>query len=143
MAPTACKSFHSRLKCRGKQVPGLGLELDRCKLDMSYKSRYNYELPDAYERQLLDVALGDKRLFLRDDELDAAWEIFTPLLHELEAARAPPERYAYGSAGPAAADALAAKLGVEWAHIGDAAAAAARSRRSHSATRAAARHCRH
>ena len=37
-------------------------------------------LPDAYERLILDVVNGDKRLFIRNDELDAAWRLFTPIL---------------------------------------------------------------
>ena len=37
-------------------------------------------LPDAYERLILDVVNGDKRLFIRNDELEAAWRLFTPVL---------------------------------------------------------------
>jgi glucose-6-phosphate 1-dehydrogenase len=47
-------------------VPGLGLRLDQTKLDLQYGSTYTaHELPDAYERLLLDVVNGDKRLFIR------------------------------------------------------------------------------
>lgn len=67
------------LKINNK-VPGLGLNLDVTKLDLSYKARYNKHLPDAYERLILDVINGDKRLFIRNDELAAAWELFTPIL---------------------------------------------------------------
>lgn len=49
----------------GHQVPGLGLRLDTSKLDLSYQDTYQKELPDAYERLLLDVVQGDKRLFIR------------------------------------------------------------------------------
>jgi glucose-6-phosphate 1-dehydrogenase len=41
-------------------------------------------LPDAYERLIYDVLRGDHNLFVRDDELEAAWKIYTPLLHHLE-----------------------------------------------------------
>lgn len=61
-------------------MPGLGLNLDVQKLDLSYKTRYNKHLPDAYERLILDVVNGDKRLFIRNDELEAAWDLFTPIL---------------------------------------------------------------
>lgn len=47
------------------QVPGLGLRLDQTRLDLQYQDTYNHELPDAYERLLLDVVNGDKRLFIR------------------------------------------------------------------------------
>ena len=68
------------LKVNNK-VPGLGLNLDVSKLDLTYKSRYqDQHLCDAYERLILDVVNGDKRLFIRDDELFAAWSLFTPIL---------------------------------------------------------------
>ena len=70
------------LKINNK-VPGLGLNLDVTKLDLTYKQRYNTHLPDAYERLILDVVNGDKRLFIRNDELDAAWALFTPILKVL------------------------------------------------------------
>lgn len=47
------------------QVPGLGLRLDQTRLDLQYQEEYAGELPDAYERLLLDVVNGDKRLFIR------------------------------------------------------------------------------
>lgn len=70
------------LKINNK-VPGLGLNLDVTKLDLSYKTlqtKYKKHLPDAYERLILDVINGDKRLFIRNDELEAAWDLFTPIL---------------------------------------------------------------
>ena len=67
------------LKINNK-IPGLGMKLDVTKLDLTYKQRYNHHLPDAYERLILDVVNGDKRLFIRNDELDAAWALFTPIL---------------------------------------------------------------
>jgi len=67
------------LKINNK-IPGLGMKLDVTKLDLTYKQRYNQHLPDAYERLILDVVNGDKRLFIRNDELDAAWALFTPIL---------------------------------------------------------------
>ena len=55
-------------------------------LEISFhiQCRYSREIPDAYERLLLDAIEGERRLFIRSDELDAAWAIFTPLLKELE-----------------------------------------------------------
>jgi len=107
------------LKINNK-VPGLGLRLDTTKLDLQYQTAYQKkELPDAYERLLLDVVNGDKRLFIRDDELEAAWGIFTPLLHQLEAKQVAPELYPYGSRGPVGAHYLAAKYNVRWGDMGD------------------------
>ena len=88
------------LKINNK-VPGLGLRLDRSNLDLQYKARYQLELPDAYERLILDVVHGDKRLFIRNDELEAAWKLFTPLLQQIEQSRMVSTRRAGGSHGHA------------------------------------------
>lgn len=76
--------------------------------------RYNREIPDAYERLILDAIEGERRLFIRSDELDAAWALFTPLLKELENRKVTPELYPYGSRGPVGAHYLAAKYNVRW-----------------------------
>jgi len=104
------------LKINNK-IPGLGLGLDSSKLDLTYKSRYNTHLPDAYERLILDVVNGDKRLFIRNDELEAAWALFTPVLKEIEQKRIAPELYPYGSRGPVGAHYLAAKYNVRWGDL--------------------------
>jgi len=104
------------LKINNK-VPGLGLRLDQTRLDLQYQDTYQHELPDAYERLLLDVVNGDKRLFIRYDELEAAWGLYTPVLHELEVAGVAPELYPYGSRGPLGAHYLAAKYGVRWGDL--------------------------
>jgi len=107
------------LKINNK-VPGLGLALDATRLDLAYRSRYSdAHLPDAYERLILDVVNGDKRLFIRGDELEAAWALFTPLLDELDARGVVPELYPYGSRGPVGAHYLAAKHGVRWGDLDD------------------------
>jgi len=101
------------LKINNK-VPGLGMRLDRSNLNLHYADRYNREIPDAYERLLLDAIEGERRLFIRSDELDAAWALFTPLLKQLEDRRISPELYPYGSRGPVGAHYLAAKYNVRW-----------------------------
>jgi glucose-6-phosphate 1-dehydrogenase len=79
--------------------------------------RYSKEIPDAYERLLLDAIEGERRLFIRSDELDAAWSLFTPLLKELEEKRIAPELYPYGSRGPVGAHYLAANYNVRWGDL--------------------------
>ncbi len=96
------------------RVPGLGIRLDETKLDLRYASAFDGVIPDAYESLILDVVQGDKSLFIRADELEAAWDIFTPVLHELEAKRVKPETYPFGSHGPEAANALAARFNASW-----------------------------
>ena len=95
------------------KVPGLGIRLDETNLDLSYEAAYgNTEIPDAYESLILDVIKGDKSLFIRDDELEAAWDIFTPVLHEMDRIRLKPEPYPYGSFGPVKAQELFERYGL-------------------------------
>ncbi|XP_054806911.1 glucose-6-phosphate 1-dehydrogenase, chloroplastic-like [Prosopis cineraria] len=104
------------LKINNK-VPGLGMRLDRSHLNLHYAARYSKEIPDAYERLLLDAVEGERRLFIRSDELDAAWSLFTPVLKELEEKKINPEYYPYGSRGPVGAHYLAARYGVRWGDL--------------------------
>ncbi|KAJ0235421.1 Glucose-6-phosphate 1-dehydrogenase 3 [Hirschfeldia incana] len=104
------------LKINNK-VPGLGMRLDQSNLNLLYSDRYSKEIPDAYERLLLDAIEGERRLFIRSDELDAAWALFTPLLKEIEEKKTIPEFYPYGSRGPVGAHYLAAKHNVQWGDL--------------------------
>jgi len=100
------------LKFNAKK-PGLASDTVTTELNLSYQSRYDVRLPDAYERLIYDVMRGDHNLFVRVDELDAAWAIFTPILHQLENDKVQPEIYPFGSRGPASADQLTARYGFE------------------------------
>lgn len=82
------------------KVPGVGLRLVARNLDLQYKAAFSEAIPDAYESLLLDVVRGDRSLFIRHDELQAAWDIFTPLLHTIDRERIVPWPYAFGSRGP-------------------------------------------
>ena len=97
------------------KIPGLGMRLDQTDLDLQYKTKFGSgDLPDAYERLILDVAQGDKRLFIRNDELEAAWKLFTPLLDKIDEDKMSPELYPYGSRGPIGAHYLASRYNVRW-----------------------------
>jgi glucose-6-phosphate 1-dehydrogenase len=96
------------------KIPGVRLGLDESFLNLSYASQFSGEMPEAYESLLLDVMRGDESLFIRNDELEAAWDIFTPVLHELEERNIKPRPYRFGSKGPDEADALATRYGVNW-----------------------------
>ena len=92
--------------------PGLGMQCVVSELDLSYAKRYkDIRIPDAYESLLLDVLRDDRSNFVRNDELIAAWEIFTPILHQLEREKIKPEPYAFGSRGPAGIDSFIEKCG--------------------------------
>eukprot|EP01112_Ceratiomyxa_fruticulosa_P009641 TRINITY_DN2523_c0_g1_i1.p1 TRINITY_DN2523_c0_g1~~TRINITY_DN2523_c0_g1_i1.p1 ORF type:complete len:535 (-),score=118.12 TRINITY_DN2523_c0_g1_i1:71-1546(-) len=96
-----------------QKKPGLTAEMTETELDLTYKSRFGQDLnlPDAYERLLLDVIRGDHNLFVGAEELAASWRIFTPLLHYLEKNRVKPEPYPFGSRGPASSEELIKKFG--------------------------------
>ena len=96
------------------KVPGLEIGLDETELDLRYATKFRAGIPDAYEALLLDVLKGDKSLFIRSDELEAAWNVFTPVLHELEERHIKPRGYVFGSTGPETAHALATRYGASW-----------------------------
>jgi glucose-6-phosphate 1-dehydrogenase len=84
-------------------------------LDLTYKKRFtDARIPQAYEALILDALKGDHSNFVRDDELDVAWKIFTPILHWIDGKQgeAPnPEPYAYGSRGPKQIDEFSSRYG--------------------------------
>lgn len=87
------------------KTPGMSLDMEENELDLIYGQRYgNVELPDAYERLLLDVFCGNQTNFVRSDEVREAWRIFTPLLHHIENERIKPIPYKFGSQGLKEAD---------------------------------------
>ncbi|KAG0623847.1 hypothetical protein M758_3G206500 [Ceratodon purpureus] len=92
--------------------PGLEMKATQSELDMSYSLRYqDVVIPEAYERLILDTIRGDQQHFVRRDELKVAWEIFTPLLHRIDAGKLPLVSYKQGSRGPTEANDLITRLG--------------------------------
>nr|AAD11426.1 cytoplasmic glucose-6-phosphate 1-dehydrogenase [Mesembryanthemum crystallinum] len=97
--------------------PGLEMSTIQSELDLSYGQRYQgVVIPEAYERLILDTIKGDQQHFVRRDELKAAWEIFTPLLHRIDKGEFKPISYKPGTRGPAEADELLAKAGYVQTH---------------------------
>ncbi|ORX89645.1 glucose-6-phosphate 1-dehydrogenase [Basidiobolus meristosporus CBS 931.73] len=85
--------------------PGLSMDTVISELDLSYRRRFSdARIPEAYESLILDALQGDHSNFVRDDELNEAWRIFTPILHEIEREGIEPLKYVYGSRGPEEAD---------------------------------------
>lgn len=85
------------------KVPGSN-EVSVSGLDLTYKDRYSAEfyIPEAYESLIKDAMNDDHSNFVRDDELDVSWALFTPLLEYIEGPEGPdPVKYPYGSRGPA------------------------------------------
>jgi glucose-6-phosphate 1-dehydrogenase len=91
------------------KVPGMDMKLETRDLNLQYRLAFSEQIPDAYESLILDVIRGDRSLFIRSDELQVAWDIFTPVLHEVEQRKLVPLPYPFGSAGPAAAETLIAE----------------------------------
>ncbi|KAM0039561.1 putative glucose-6-phosphate dehydrogenase (NADP(+)) [Helianthus debilis subsp. tardiflorus] len=97
--------------------PGLEMKTTQSELDLSYRQRYqDVIIPEAYERLILDTIRGDQQHFVRRDELKAAWEIFTPLLHKIDNNEIHSLPYKPGSRGPDQADTLAEKVGYVQTH---------------------------
>ncbi|OAV85948.1 glucose-6-phosphate dehydrogenase domain-containing protein [Puccinia triticina 1-1 BBBD Race 1] len=67
------------------KAPGLAMKLVSTEMDLTYKRRFSdLKIPEAYEALILDAIKGDRSNFVRDDELEIAWKIFTPLLHYID-----------------------------------------------------------
>jgi glucose-6-phosphate 1-dehydrogenase len=93
--------------------PG-GMRLRLVPLDMSFASAFGGRNPDAYERLVLDVVRGDQTLFMRRDEVEAAWRWIDPILDDWAASAAAPRHYTAGTWGPSAAIALIERDGRTW-----------------------------
>ena len=93
--------------------PG-GLRLRHVPLDMSFAEAFGVQQPDAYERLLLDVVRGNPTLFMRRDEVEAAWRWAGPILAGWADSGESPRPYSAGSWGPSASVALIERDGRTW-----------------------------
>jgi glucose-6-phosphate 1-dehydrogenase len=96
----------------GSKVPGTAMELRDIAMDFSYGAAFTDSSPEAYERLVLDVLIGDKTLFPDAAEVEASWSVIDPL--EDAWAGTKPETYRAGEWGPRAADELLARTGRAW-----------------------------
>jgi glucose-6-phosphate 1-dehydrogenase len=93
--------------------PG-GMRLKRVALDMSFAETFDGRAPDAYERLLLDVIRGNQTLFMRRDEVEAAWEWIDPIMAAWDDINQPMRTYTAGTWGPSQAIALIERDGRTW-----------------------------
>ena len=93
--------------------PG-GLQLSPAQLDISFEKAFGTRYPDAYERLLMDSVRGNPTLFMRRDEVEAAWSWVEPIINAWEDSRESPRLYPAGSWGPTAAIALIERDGRTW-----------------------------
>jgi glucose-6-phosphate 1-dehydrogenase len=97
----------------GSKVPGTQMEIRDVNMDFAYGGSFTESSPEAYERLILDVLLGDPPLFPRHEEVELSWKILDPILERWEA-KGSPEQYPPGTWGPASADAMLARDGRVW-----------------------------
>ncbi|NDL55559.1 glucose-6-phosphate dehydrogenase [Phytoactinopolyspora mesophila] len=97
----------------GSKVPGTAMEVRDVTMDFGYGYSFTEESPEAYERLILDVLLGDPPLFPRHEEVELSWKILDPI-EEYWAENGAPEPYASGGWGPASADEMLARDGRHW-----------------------------
>ncbi|MBB3952387.1 glucose-6-phosphate dehydrogenase [Aureimonas jatrophae] len=93
--------------------PG-GMRLRHVPLDMSFAESFGVRNPDAYERLLMDVIRGNQTLFMRRDEVEAAWEWVDPILKSWEEIGVRPQGYTSGTWGPSSSIALIERDGRTW-----------------------------
>jgi glucose-6-phosphate 1-dehydrogenase len=93
--------------------PG-GMRLREVSLDMSFAQAFDARNPDAYERLLLDVIRSQQTLFMRRDEVEAAWRWVDPILTAWEETGQPVQGYTSGTWGPSQSIALIERDGRTW-----------------------------
>lgn len=102
-----------RLTIRAK-TPGDEMILRPVQLNLDLSQAHSERQRSAYERLLIDLLRGQQTLFLRRDELEAAWRWIDPMLRNWEASSEPPLPYNAGTWGPAAAGRLIYEQGSHW-----------------------------
>jgi len=94
-----------------------GMRLRPTVLNTSKAMDENKHKQDAYQRLLLDIVRGDQTLFMRSDEVEAAWKWIDPIIDAWEQSGVQPEAYDSDSEGPTSAIDLMAKSGRRWRRI--------------------------
>ena len=98
--------------------PG-GFRMHDTKLDMNFSEGRgeDWRMPDAYERLVMDVVRGNQTLFMRGDEVEAAWQWIDPIITAWDKFGRKPDEYEPGSRGPITAMEMMAKDGRRWREI--------------------------
>ncbi|PJI85426.1 glucose-6-phosphate dehydrogenase [Luteimicrobium subarcticum] len=97
----------------GEKVPGTAMEIRDVTMDFGYGHAFTESSPEAYERLILDVLLGDPPLFPSHDEVELSWNILDPV-ENYWATQGQPDQYRSGGWGPASADEMMARDGRTW-----------------------------
>jgi glucose-6-phosphate 1-dehydrogenase len=99
------------------KIPGLDFRVRPIHLDFRYGSAFGRPTPEAYERLLLDVMLGDSSLFARKDSVEECWNIVMPVLQVWEDRRADFPNYMPGTWGPSESFELIERSGRRWRRL--------------------------
>ena len=98
----------------GAKVPGAQMEVRDVTMDFGYGRAFTESSPEAYERLILDVLLGEPPLFPRHEEVELSWQILDPIEKFWAAKGAKPDQYQPGGWGPKSADEMMRRDGREW-----------------------------
>ncbi|MGA9749498.1 MAG: glucose-6-phosphate dehydrogenase [Nocardioides sp.] len=97
----------------GSKVPGTAMEIRDVNMDFAYGGSFTESSPEAYERLILDVLLGEPPLFPRHEEVELSWKILDPIIDYWDK-HGKPDTYEAGTWGPASADKMLARDGRTW-----------------------------
>jgi glucose-6-phosphate 1-dehydrogenase len=97
----------------GSKVPGTAMEVRDVTMDFAYGEAFTESSPEAYERLILDVLIGEAPLFPRHAEVEESWRILDPI-EEYWAAHGHPEPYPAGTWGPESSNDMLARDGRTW-----------------------------
>jgi glucose-6-phosphate 1-dehydrogenase len=103
-----------KLSIMAKEPGPGGFELRPVSLDLSFEETFGLRYPDAYERLLMEVLRGNPALFMRRDEVDAAWEWIDNIIEAWQTSRQKVEPYVAGSWGPSGSSLLLDRDGRAW-----------------------------
>ena len=103
-----------RLHLMTKEPGPGGMRLRPAALNLSFAQTFGGRFPDAYERLLMDVVRGNSTLFMRRDEVEAAWQWAEPIIDGWSARHEMPKPYIAGTWGPSQSIALIERDGRTW-----------------------------
>jgi glucose-6-phosphate 1-dehydrogenase len=98
----------------GAKVPGQGLQIRTVHMDFLYGGAFRTDMPEAYERLLLDCMRGDSTLFTREDEVVEQWKLVDAIVAAWQRDRPSFPNYAAGTWGPQTADDILQRDGRAW-----------------------------
>ncbi|MBK7820800.1 MAG: glucose-6-phosphate dehydrogenase [Tessaracoccus sp.] len=98
----------------GAKVPGTQMEIREVSMDFGYGGSFTESSPEAYERLILDVLLGEPPLFPQQEEVELSWQILDPVLDYWASLDEIPQQYRSGTWGPQSAVDMLARDGFAW-----------------------------